>query len=282
MKSCLLVIIIFCSSFLHAGYHGGVRAQSFGGSDRARSDTNNAIFYNPAGIIKKRAISPNLDYIYESQEHDHQLGISLVDSSTGIWGLGLAYVGYYTADRQVPNAHQVYLTAAMPIVTDMIVLGTSLYYTYDKLIGPDPHAHFFNMNVGFLVNLPIGLSFAAVADNIIKPKGKEKDLGFALAVAYDLGAVLPIVPLSVSFDWAMEDVKHAVDLHHVVMTGVQYNILDMIPIRFGYRSDLSAKQQLVSIGLGLNSGIMMLDALYQQNINLGKDRYFGFALRFNI
>jgi len=283
MKSlCVFILLLITAHLGHAAPHLGVRALSFGGADRARGSSNDTIFFNPAGIIKKRRFSPEIDYLWEIKSQAHRIGASFVDSQSGDWGLGLAYNGRFVADKKIPSSHLLYLNAAMPIVSDMFALGVSIHYAHDRGLGPEPYVNFFNMNAGLLINLPMGLSFGVVADNLLKAKGNEKELGIALAVAFDLGEILPILPISLSFDWLMDDVKNSKDLHHIIMAGFEYSIVGLVPVRLGYSSDMSSREKLLSIGTGLTAGIFAFDALYQQNLKLGQDRYFGVAMRFNI
>lgn len=278
---CVVILALALSQLSQAKPHVGVRARSFGGADRALASSNDTIFYNPAGIIKKRRFSTEVDYLWEAKDKAHRAGASLVDSQTGPWGLGLAYSGHFVVDKKIPNSHLLYLSAAMPLGTDIFAIGMSFHYKHDRGLGPEPYANFFNLDAGILINLPVGLSIGAVVDNLIKPKGREKDLGFALAAAFDLGVLLPVLPLAMSFDWLMDDVKNARDLHHVIMAGMQYTIVGIVPLRLGYHGDLSARQKLISIGAGIKSGFFGVDALYQQNLKLGEDRYLGLAFSFS-
>lgn len=273
---------VFCTQVAHARAQLGVRAQSFGGAIRAEASSNDAIFYNPAGIIKKRRLSPDIDYLLDSGANTHRIGASIVDSSTSSWGLGLAYSGCFLQKSDRPSSHLVYLASAMPIATDMFSLGLSMHYTYDRRFGADSYAHFFNIDAGLLVNIPMGLSMAVVADNLLKAKGHEKNLGLGLGLAYDLGAILPLVPLSLSFDWVMDNVKSSEDLGHKLGSGIQYIIVGLVPMRLGYFADLGAHKNLLSLGTGIIAGGISFDALYQQDLSVGKSRHFGLALRWAI
>ncbi len=278
---CVFVLTLIIAQLCCAEPHLGVRALSYGGSYRARASSNDTIFFNPAGIIKKRRFSAEVDYIWEIKNKTHRAGASFVDSQSGAWGLGLAYNGRFVVDKKIPDSHLLYINAAMPIVSDMFALGVSAHYAHDRDLSSG-YANFFNMNAGLLIDLPIGLSFGVVADNLIKAKGNEKDLGIALAAAFDFGAVLPLMPLSLSFDWLMDDVKNSKNLHHIIATGLQFTVVGLVPLRLGYNSDLSSREKLLSLGAGITSGIFAADALYQQNLERGEDRYFGLAARFNI
>jgi hypothetical protein len=282
MKSlCVIILALVISQLGQAEPRQGVRSLSLGGADRALASSNSSIFYNPAGIIKQRRFRSEVEYLWEVKDKAHGIGLSLVDSQTGAWGLGLAYSGNLKVDKKTPNAHLLCVSAAMPIVSDILALGITFSYRHDRALGPEPYVNFFNINAGVLVNLPLGLSMGAVVDNIIKAKGNEKNLGLALAAAYDFGVLFPVIPLALSFDWLMDDIKNTTNLHHVVMAGLQYKILNIIPLRLGYHADLKSQQKLFSIGLGLNAGIFSLDGLYQQNLKQGEDRFFGLALGLN-
>lgn len=267
---------------IHAKAEHGVRAQSFGGAIRAEASSNDTIFFNPAGILKHRRISPDIDYLVDSAAQAHRFGASVVDSQTNAWGLGLAYNGRFLSGGAEPSSHLLYLAAAMPLVTDIFALGFSLHYTRDRGPGPDPYENFFNIDTGLLVNLPMGLSLAIVADHLLSPKGHEKGLGIGLGTAYDLKALIPAVPLSLSFDWLMDDVQSENDLGHVISSGIQYIIVSVIPVRVGYRADLANNKKLLSLGSGVIAGGFAFDALFQQDLLVGKDRHFGLALRWAI
>lgn len=278
---CVVILSLTLSQLSQAEPYVGVKARSFGGADRAMASSNDIIFYNPAGMIKKRRFSTELDYLWEARDKAHRAGASLLDSQTGAWALGLAYSGRFVQDKKIPNSHLLYLSAAMPLGTDIFSVGLSFHYLHDRGLGPEPIANFFNIDAGILINLPVGLSIGAVVNNLIKPKGREKDLGFALATAFDIGVLLPALPLALSFDWLMDDVKSKSDLHHVLMAGAQYTIIGIVPIKLGYHGDLSSRKKLISVGAGIKSGFFSADALYQQNLKLGEDRYLGLAFGFS-
>jgi hypothetical protein len=278
MKYISIFLLFLTLLSVHTHAFVGVRAQSFAGSYRARASSNDIIFYNPSGLIKVRKYGFDIDYSWENDAH--RSGISLVDTSTGAWGLGLAYSGLFVSDKRRDHKHTVYMATAMPIVSDSFAIGTSYHYRYDPQKGSD-HAHFFNMDLGLSAHLPAGLSLAIVLDQLLKAKAHEKDIGISMATAFDLGALVPIFPLSLSFDWHAKDLRND-DLHHVISTGLEYTMLAFIPVRFGYSADMTLHKKSLSFGLGINGKFFASDFLYQQNINVGADRSFGIALRWNV
>lgn len=257
----------------------GVRALSFGSAFRAVADANDTIFYNPAGLIKDRRLAADVDYLYFSPDSTHSIAASILDAKTSAWGMGLAYRARIDRNASPKADHLFYLATAMPIVSDTFALGTSLSYRYHPTEKREPYSHYFNMDVGLLAQLPLGLSFAAVLDHLLKPKGSEKPMGLAIATAFDLEQVTKMLPLILSLDYLMDDVSSDDDLHHVVACGAQYTMLNLIPLRFGFKTDVKRKDKLLSMGTGVLLGHFSLDGLYQQHLAVGKVRNFGLALR---
>lgn len=258
----------------------GVRAQSFGGAYRAVSSSNDILFYNPAGILKKPRIEVDSDYSFALDEPLHNLSLSLIDSRTTSWGLGLLYNSQFHPKTELLSSHLFHFTVAMPIVTNMLTLGTTFSYNYDRNKENDPYRHFFNIDAALMATLPIGLSFAIVADHIINPKGQEKSLGLALASAFDLGALMEAVPFTLSFDWLMDDVKSKESLKHVISAGAEYVLFNVMPLRVGIKSESASGDNLISLGTGLIISNFAVDGLYQQHLSIGKIRHFGMGLRF--
>lgn len=257
----------------------GVRAQSYGGAFRAVASSNDVIFYNPAGLIKNRRIGSDFDYMIDADAHHHKLGVSVIDSQTSAWGLGLAYNAGINSQSTLATTHLLYLAMAMPIVTDMFSLGTSYSYYYDSSAAKEPFRHFFNLDLALMAQLPAGVSFAVVADHLLKPKGSEKSLGLSLASAFNFGKVFEEVPLTVSFDWLMDDVASEGDLGHIIGCGAEYIAFSMLPVRLGFKSDFTEKLKFLSMGTGIVAGRFAIDGLYQQHLAIGKLRHFGIALR---
>lgn len=270
----IFLIILTNSSFAN---NLGVRAQSLGGAIRAEASSNDVIYFNPAGMLKYRRISTDVDYLHESSTKSSRIGASLVDSKTGQWAMGLSYNSLIRPQQK--SSHMAYFSMAMPLVSDVFVFGASLSYIHDIKIGPDPYVNFFNVDLGLLANLPYGLAFSFSADHILKPKGNEKALGLSIGAAFDLGQIVSEAPLSLSFDWLMDDVKSDEDLEHVISAGLQYLMVDVIPLRFGFKSSFIDNTKIFSLGTGIESPFISIDGLYSQDIAVGKNRYFGAAVR---
>ncbi len=282
MRTILLSIckgtLIFCVVVVHVVHaHDipGVRARSFGGAYRAVASANDTIYYNPAGLIKYGRMAVEADYLALTSEKTQNLTASVVDSTTTSWGLGLAYNTTFVSKDQLNTSHLVNLALAMPLVTERFLLGSSLYYFYDPKY--ENNRHFFNMDVGLMACLPIGLTFGVVVDHLINPKAHEKGIGLSFATAFNLGDLVRDVPLTLSFDWLMNDLKSKENLDHVIASGAEYILFDVLPLRVGLTSKLKYGDNLISLGSGLLIGGFALDGLYQQHLTVGKIRNFWFG-----
>lgn len=279
----IVMAVVSLTSYGHEMYPDiGVQAQSLGTAYRAVASHEDIIFYNPAGLIKHRRTGSDFFYQWSPDAQFHQLGVAVGDAQTTAWGLGLGYVALMDNKTDRAAGHLVNMALAMPIVTDMFAFGLSFSYLYDQAVSADIHNHFFNMDMGFMVNAPLGLSFAVVADHVLAAKGREKPLGLSVATAFDLGSVIEIVPLTVSFDWLMDDMKSSASLGHVVAAGMEYSALSMLPLRVGFKSSIKTGDNFLSLGAGLASSTISLDGVYQQHLTIGKIRHFGVALSLRI
>jgi hypothetical protein len=271
--------IILGSGYTFANLDLGVRAQSFGGAFRAVASSNDIIFYNPSGILKDRRIASDLDYRITFDKNYHEVTVSVVDSKTTAWGLGLAYSGGIIPKSNTAISHLVYLAMAIPIITETFSLGTSFSYDYHESKTGDLFKHFFNMDVSLMIRAPMGVSFAIVMDHILKPKGNEKPMGLSLAASFELGKIISTMPLIFSFDWLMDDVTSKNNLQHILGGGAEYMAFSFLPLRLGIKSKLEDDSHTLSIGSGMIFNSFALDALYQQNLVIGKKRHFGIAWR---
>lgn len=142
--------------------------------------------------------------------------------------------------------------------------------------------NFFNIDVGLLADLGSGFRFALVLDHLLESKGAEKSLGLSVGSAFALGDLFESLPLTASFDWTMKDLKSQGDLDHVLGLGFEYLAYRMVPIRVGYSSALKEHNRQLSLGTGIVTDNFVFDALYQQNLAIGKIRQFGLAVRIKI
>ena len=117
---------------------------------------------------------------------------------------------------------------------------------------------------------------------MLKPKGNEKSMGLSLGSSFELGALMPEVPLSLSLDWSMKNVASKENLAHSIYAGAEFVAASVIPFRVGFKSDQESDAKYISLGSGLTMDGVSFDALYQQHLTIGKYRHFGLALRVGI
>lgn len=276
---CLIGLGLTIDAYAH--FDIGVKAQSFGGAFRAVADAEDIIFSNPAGLIKHRKTAVDAFYQLAQQPRYHRLGLGIGDTNTSSWGMGLGYVAGIDAKKDRPVHHLAHLALAMPLVTDMFALGMSATYQYDQA-QHEEYKHFFNMDAGFMINAPLGFSFALVVDHLLEPKGREKPMGCAMAFAFDMEEVSEIVPLVLALDWLMDNVQSDENLQHIFATGMQYKAFSLVPVRAGYKLEVQPGDHYLSLGSGIAGKNIAFDGVYQQHLSIGKFRHFGVSLTVQI
>jgi hypothetical protein len=275
----LLLVIALCQSLPAQSAIETVRAQSMGGAFRAVSSNNDAIVYNPAGLLNQPVISAQAEYLALRSNKSHRVNASLVDSQTTSWGMGVFYGSNF--GEPITTVHNLHLALAVPIIPTYLTLGGAGTYAHDPHLGFGDVKNFFNLDVGLAVGTHIGLSFAAVADHLAKPKGLEKPMGLAFATAYNLGQVKPEIPLIFAIDWLMDDVASDFDLDHQLGLGLEYLVVSLFPVRLGFNTRVKAREHKISLGTGMISGPFLLEGLYQQDLKVGSNRQFGLSLVLN-
>jgi hypothetical protein len=252
----------------------GIRAQSMGGAYRSLAQSNDIIFYNPAGLLKHRLMGADAYYQWGFDDESYRLGALLADAKTADFGLGLGY-GAKINNNNKPVEHDVKAAFSIPIMSDILALGTSFSYTYQDQIA---HKHFFNMDVGVLVNAPLGLAFAAVLERIIPPKGLEKPMGLSVSLAFEAAEVSKFLPLSLALDWQMANVKSDKDLGHTLGLGLEYRLLPFLPVRLGFKTHPKDSDHWMSLGSGICIKAFSLEGVYEQHLLIGKNRSFGISV----
>lgn len=242
----------------------GVRALSMGSAYRAVATGNEALFFNPAGMPFFRRFNVDADYIYQTVQTPHLMGVSLVDSVTNDVALGFDFhMGVDSRMTSSPISYLGTFALAYPI-SDMLAIGASLKYTYETTGKVDA-------NFGLLMKLPFGLSLAIVGyDNF-------SSVGFGSA--FNMGATNErsgqasdvYTGLVLAFDWLIKN-------GHQLSVGGEYYLFDLIPLRAGYTWQKNT-QSVVSAGLGLFLKSIELDFVFQQDLNRLEERRLGGALR---
>lgn len=296
---CLLCLLVGLFSLpARAQDFIGTRALSLSEAYRAVATGNDAIYMNPAGLVLVPRYSPELHYNFNLIEEQQQFDVSVVDSKTSAFAAGLGYTFQGSEfTRRVTLQHAATLALAYPIFPKIFSVGAGLKYVNvsDAFVGNYLNA--LTADLGLLLNVPGGVSFAAVGYNLIPiQRSSHVPISAAFAFAWDLGPAsalifggmpsLGMIPnaagtsvqgdpatlrgplggLTWTGDWY-------VDFFHIsgapksrLSTGLEYLAFDMVPLRAGYMWDEEAEAHLVSVGAGFIVPFFGLDVAYQQSI----------------
>lgn len=271
MKKAFLYIILFISNYICSNTDLGIKAQSFGGAYSSVALSNDVIFYNPAGILKSKKMAFEVDYERSFLNSNNNIIASIVDSRTTAWALGLLY--YADIKDKKSESQNAYLSLAMPIVENLLFLGSSLAYKHEKEL------NFMHMDFGLLFNSEIGFASALVFNNAFYFINRHSPIGFSLAGSYDLSKILEIFPLILSCDWLMNDAFSKNKLLHELGIGSQFIFFDTFAWRMGYKNKFYKNSQVISLGPGLLAETINIDFLYSQDLLLGANRRLGISMK---
>lgn len=294
----------------------GARALSLGEAYRATATGNDAIYFNPAGLVVIPRYSPEVHYQLDLVEEQHQVDVSVVDSKTSAVAAG---IGYTFDGRQFTKRasyqHTATLALAYPIFDKLLAVGAGLKYVNvsDAFLGNYLNA--LSADVGVLSRLPGGLSLAAVGYNLIPIQSGRVPLSAGFAANLDLGPLSalifggapalgpmpsaaglpsptslgelqgPLAGLTLEVDWHL-NFATLYGTESRVSAGLEYLAFNMVPLRAGYLweqgnpGDDLDDDHLVSVGAGFIVPYFGLDVAYQQSVVNLDTRVFAFALKF--
>ncbi len=271
--------------FLRSGL--STRAAALSGAFTAISNDENALYFNPAGLVNVRmgAVALNhaewfedvrMDNILFGYNFDRRFGVGLsvahlwmepiqgkddfgqptenIDVSSSVLNLGFGY-----------KVHPSFYT------------GVSIKYFRDDL--GDYEADGVAVDLGFyMYTLIRGLTFGAVVQNI--GGGVQYDIREEkIPLSYRAG--LAYKPFGVPIHFALDAVK-SVDADFRFILGLEYTYAEMFTLRAGNRFQ---PQEMLepSFGAGLKLQRQYLfDYTFYQHSNLGATHRIGFTFRFNI
>lgn len=292
----------------------GARAISLGEAYRATATGNDAIYFNPAGLVVIPRYSPETHYQFDLVQEQHVIDISVVDSKTSPVAAGLSYTFNGELTARTSLQHTATLALATSIVDRYLAVGAGLKYVNvsDAFLGNYLNA--LSADVGLLSRPFGGLSFAAVGYNLIPIQSARVPLSAGFASALDLGPLSALIfggspsfgalpnaagtsspsamgdlvgPLS---GWTIE-----VDWHLAFATlygtqsrwsvGTEYLLLEMVPLRAGYQYEDHAfgtgdPDHLVSIGGGFIIPFFGFDIAFQQSVTRADRAQLATSLKF--
>jgi len=311
----LLVVIglaALCGAEARAQDFIGARALALSEAYRAIATGNDAIYMNPAGLAQIPRYSPELHYVFNLDDENHEVDASVVDSKTSSLAAGLAYTFQGREfTKRATLSHTATLALAYPIFPQIFAAGVGLKYVNvtDAIVGNYLNA--LSGDLGLLATIPGGISLAAVGYNLIPIRSTDVPLSMAFAAALDLGPlsallfgeapVVGMVPdasgaprpaglalrgplsgLTLAVDWQINFVTQARRPQSRVSAGIEYLLLDAFPLRGGYEWIEERGDHLVSVGAGFIVPYFGFDVAYQQSVVVPANRTFALSLKFFI
>lgn len=288
----------------------GVRALALGEAYRAIATGNDAIYFNPAGLVVIPRYSPELHYSFNLDAEDHQFDLSVVDSKTSTVAGGIAYTFQgRELTRRTTLQHTATVGVAYPLLPQVLSAGLGLKYVNisDAVVGNYLNA--LSADLGVLANLPGGVSLAAVGYNLIPIGAQDVPLSAGFGVAWDLGPLSsaifggtpsfgpvpnaagmpapappgnprgPLSNLVLSADWYVNFFTFYGPQSRI-STGLEYLLFDLVPLRLGYQWNQERNDHLLSAGAGFIVPYFGLDVAYQQSVKNLDHRTFALSLKF--
>lgn len=287
----------------------GTRALSMGEAYRSIASSNDAIYFNPAGLVQLPRYSPEIHYQLNLANEEHQADVSVVDSKTSQFAAGVAYTfDGREFSKRASLQHTATLAMAYPFLEKMLCVGAGLKYVnvWDAVVGNYLNA--LSADVGLLSRLPFGVSLAGVGYNLIPIRSARVPMSAGFAGSIDLGPLSAIIwggeptfgpmgnaagipamtadgvrgPLSglvLAFDWHLRFFSLEGPQHRL-SAGLEYLLAEMVPIRAGYQWLQETDDHFVSIGSGFIIPYFGLDVGLQQSVNNWDRRTFAASLKF--
>jgi len=297
---CALVVLGLSAASARGQDFVGARALGLAESYRATATGNDGLYFNPAGLPMLKRYSIEGQYLMSLRDERYVGDITLVDSKTNPLAVGLAYtfLGSELTKRQTIG-HTATLGAAYPVLDELLSVGAGFKYksVTDAIAGNYLNA--LTADVGVLSRVrAVGLSFAGVGYNLVPIRTAQSShvpVSAALAVALDLGPLSALIfggspslgpvqtaaglPSSGGFgslrgplDGLTLSVDYLVNFETIggqrsrISTGVEWLLLDIVPLRGGYLFDEASGDHKVSVGAGVILPYFGLDIAYQQGL----------------
>lgn len=279
---CLVVVSFPNASIAQWLRESGAAMSAAGIGDAARSTAYGqaALVFNPAGISQVPVYELQTGYAYTNLIEGHALSASIVDSATN--EIVSAGVGYAFAHRQLTSdltfqTHQLRgaLASGYRGETLSVFGGAGIRWLRQSPEEGDAD-DYLTMDVGALLVLSNLVRIGIVGQNLIpsdRGAGLPTTIGTGLAATY--GGFL------VAFDTAIDlDTNDEVSVQYNF--GLQYTVLDMLPLRLGFQLDKIVEDKRMTAGLGYWSPLLAVDIGYQHSLDNTDSFLVGLDLRIMI
>jgi hypothetical protein len=252
-------------AFLKLGV--GARAIGLGDAYTAVAGDASSAYWNPAGIANVENIDVTLMHSewFQDIRYEYVGGVQ----SFGDYAVGLGIVGLYMDDlerRDGPSAEPIghfgvfdfaFTGTYARRLSDHLDVGGSVKYIHEKI--DDDTAKGLAVDLGGQYRIPgyKGLT-AGVAVLNLGPQMKFIDDKFDLPVMYKLGIAVDVPAKALNGNIVFtSDLVMPADGTTKLHFGVEYELAEMLALRFGYRSGWD--NQNVSAGLGVKVRNFRLD-----------------------
>jgi hypothetical protein len=254
-----------------AGDVSRARAEAMGNAFRAVSTSNEALFFNLAGMAMARRYALDGAYALNPGSDLRQLSFSVVDSKTSPIAAGAAYTNLRGdgLDGRVKGSIA-NLGIAVPLGGFGALGFGGKYLSFDR---PDPTTA-VTADVGLLVRLAGSLTAGAAAYNVIDVGSAEAPFGAGAGLSYGDDTSWRLAG-DVALDLSRKDRTPA-----TLAVGGEYLVAGAVPLRVGFHRDVDASRTHVSAGLGFVTPTFGADFAFVQGLDpdVPSDRTFSFTL----
>lgn len=244
------------------------RSLALGDAFRAVATSNEALYFNLAGMAMAPRYEVDLAYARSTARDGDLYNVSIVDGLSTSTATGLAYSRMVADGR---NGHVVNLGFAWGLA-GRASLGLGLKY----LNFSDPEeTNAVTGDVGLLLRPVDLLSVGIAAYNVIDVHSVDAPLRAAVGASLGTDTSWRLAA-DVVFDFAGDD---AVASYHA---GAEYLLAGAIPLRAGFKHLETTGANYLSAGLGFVGPSVGLEAAFVQNLGDGAsgDRTFALTLKF--
>ncbi len=273
----IIVFGLFTSFALNAAIDLGIRALSLGGAYRAVGTGNDSIYYNSASLSIPQRYDLATDYIYDFKSRQHNIGASIVDSSTSLVTAGIAYnLGIDARAKENTYAHLGSMSLSATVWEQSLFVGALVKYAHMPKITSDEKVSQFNMDAGLLFRSSIGLSIAAAGYNLILTDSKRLPMSLGFGAAFsnsqnsDPNGLTGL--FTVALDWLMlmDDLQVDAEIIHSLHGGGEFVVVKYFPLRAGYSYNLLEESHEMSVGAGAVSNQAGIELFYRFGLKKSK------------
>jgi len=274
LVACLLAAPAFATPSLlapNAQDLSGTRAMAMGDAFRAVASSNEAIYFNLAGMAQARKYEMDLAYAFDRGNDLSRFNGSIVDSKTTTFGTGLAYT------RLTGSGIDGEASGSIVNLGFGVPLGerTAFGFGFKYLGFSEPErTQAVTGDVGLLVRPLDLLTLGAAAYNVIDVHSPEAPLraGVGVAVGSD-------TTFRVAFDTVF-DLSRADETSTSYHAGAEY-LFEGLVLRAGFKHLADEGHSYASGGVGFVAPEGGLEAAYVQGLQggHGADRTFSFSLK---